>query len=55
MLFGCVEALEGFWRAVDDAAYAEEVTGQAQKLTHADTDGVPDTAPTFGAQWVRNP
>jgi hypothetical protein len=55
VLLGCVESLDGFWRAVDDAAYAEEVTGQAQKLTHADTDGVPDTAPTFGAQWVRLP
>jgi hypothetical protein len=53
VLFGCVEALDGFWRAVTDAAYAEEITGQAQKLTHADTDGVPDTAPAFGAQWCK--
>jgi hypothetical protein len=54
VLFGCVEALEGFWRAVQDAAYAEEVTGQSQKLTHAVID-VPEESPTAGAQWVRSP
>ena len=53
VLLGCIEALTGFWRAVEDAGYAESVTGQAQKLTHAALD-VPEVAPNlFGAQWSK--
>ena len=53
VLLGCVEALTGFWRAVEDAGYAESITGQAQKLSHAALD-VPEEPPNlFGAQWAK--
>jgi hypothetical protein len=40
VLFGCIEDVRGFWRAVEDSEYAEDMTGQAQKLVHADLEDV---------------
>jgi hypothetical protein len=37
---GCVEDVRGFWRAVEDSAYMEEMTGQAHKLVHANVEDV---------------
>jgi len=56
VLFGCVEDSQGFWRAVEDSEYAEDVTGQAQKLCHADLEDVEDLETTrerTGPQWVK--
>jgi len=54
VLFGCFEDVKAFWQAVADAKYAEEITGQAQKLCHLDLQGV-ETVHTIGrlpgAQW----
>ena len=53
VLFGCVEALNGFWKAVNLAGYAETVTGQAQKLSHADLDVPEDPPNLFSPQWAK--
>lgn len=56
VLFGCIEDVTGFWRAVRDSSYAEDMTGQAQKLTHADLEAVEDedqACQRSGAQWTR--
>lgn len=56
VLMGCAEDVHAFWRAVEDADYAEAVTGQAQKLIHADTEDVIDLAAAKtlrGAQWQK--
>lgn len=57
VVFGCREDVEGFWRAVDDAEYAEEITGQAQKLVHADTRDVfhVDDLGTHASSWQWRP
>jgi hypothetical protein len=54
VLFGCIEDVQAFWRSVEDSSYAEEVTGQAQKLCHADLEQVIDVAKAkrlSGPQW----
>jgi hypothetical protein len=56
VLFGCIEDVHGFWRAVEDSEYAEDLTGQAQKLVHADLEDVEDveTASTrAGPAWQK--
>lgn len=56
MVFGCVEDVEAFWRSVRDSAYAEEITGQAQKLTHADiedVESVDEAKGRKGPQWKK--
>lgn len=55
VLFGCIEDVSAFWTAVKRSAYAEEITGQAQKLSHADLESVCEyeEAPTVGPQWER--
>lgn len=57
VLMGSREDVAGFWRAVDDSAYMESMTGQAHKLVHADTESMVtmadvDTWP--GWAWQRN-
>ena len=54
VLFGCIEDVEGFWRAVRDSQYAEDMTGQAQKLVHADLEQVEEVEAArlrAGPQW----
>ena len=54
VLFGCIEDVLGFWRALEDSQYAEDMTGQAQKLVHADLEGVEDAEAArlrAGPQW----
>lgn len=54
VLFGCIEDVLGFWRAVEDSAFAEDMSGQAQKLCHADLEKVLDSevaACQKGDQW----
>ncbi len=56
VLFGCIEDVDGFWRAVRDSQYAEDMTGQAQKLTHADLEGVEEVEHARlreGPQWSK--
>ena len=56
MLFGCVEDVSAFWRAVEDSKYAEAMTGQAQKLCHSALTSVADpdiVSAHCTAQWVR--
>ena len=56
VLFGCIEDVTGFWRAVEDSQYAEDMTGQAQKLVHADLEGVEETQAAglrSGPQWSK--
>lgn len=36
LLFGCIEDVEAFWKAHGRALRAQGITGQAQKLCHAD-------------------
>ncbi len=36
ILLGCREQNKGFWRAVSDAIFIEQTTGQPQKLSYAD-------------------
>lgn len=58
VLFGCVEDVQGFWRAVEDCSFAEEMTGQAQKLLHANLDFVLDMDTVrgyHGPQWRKTP
>jgi hypothetical protein len=58
VLFGCIEDVLGFWRAVTDSEYAEDVSGQAQKLVHADLENVEDVQAAgrrAGPQWNKNP
>lgn len=57
VLFGSREDVKGFWAAVADSGFAEDLTGQAQKLTHADLEGVEtlehaDARP--GWAWQKN-
>lgn len=49
---GCAEHLASFWKAVRLAAYAEQTTGQAQRLVYADT-AVPEWIARTGARWTR--
>lgn len=54
VLFGCVEDVTSFWRGLEDSQYAEEMTGQAQKLVHANLEGVEsvqEAGQRSGAQW----
>ena len=56
VLFGCVEDVTSFWRALEDSQYAEAMLGQAQKLAHANLEGVEsveETRQRFGAQWEK--
>lgn len=56
VLFGCIEDVEAFWRAVKDSDYAEAMTGQAQKLVHADVEDVEDVETArmrTGPQWQK--
>lgn len=57
LLFGCIEDVEAFWRARDeDSEFAEEMTGQAQKLQHAILHGVlsiEEARQKGGPQWVK--
>lgn len=51
---GCLEDLKGFWRAVEDAQFAESMLGQPQKLCNADLTGVHEPASVYhahSAQW----
>ena len=49
--FTCREDLDGFWKAVDQARYIEQVTGQCQKLTYA-TKNVHKEIEKELPQWV---
>lgn len=40
VLFGCIEDVRGFWKAVEVSGGTDDMTGQAQKLVHADVEGV---------------
>lgn len=54
VLFGCIEDVTAFWRAVDDSGFAETMSGQAQKLCHADLEKVlaaEKAACLKGDQW----
>lgn len=52
-LFGCIEALEGFWQAVSDARFAKETPPSEQKLSYA-TVTVPQLWETpKGAAWKK--
>jgi len=58
VLFGCVEDVTGFWRATEDSQYAEDMTGQAQKLVHADledVESVEEAAARPGPAWKKTP
>ena len=54
VLMGCAEDVLGFWRAVEDCSYQEQMTGQATKLCHADTEDVPtENDLTKAHQWSK--
>jgi len=56
VLFGCIEDVSAFWRAVEDSEYAEDLTGQAQKLVHSDLEQVEDLDAArlrVGPQWSK--
>lgn len=58
VMIGCIEDAEAIWRAVEDSRYAEEITGQAQKLVHADLEDVIELESLrrqSGAQWNKRP
>jgi len=50
VLFGCVEDEIAFDRAIEDSGFAETMTGQASKLTHA---RIVRAAPGFGPAWQK--
>ncbi len=54
VLFGCLEDVEAFWRAVKLSWATEDYMGQAQKLCHANLEDVLDVATASGYkgdQW----
>ena len=56
VLLGCLEDVKGFWRAAEDASYAQAMLGQPQKLCGADLTGVhsPASLPfAHSAQWSK--
>ena len=56
VLLGCVEDVAALWTAVSDAKYAQEMTGQTQKLCRIDLTQAhtPDSVAGLGtAQWIK--
>lgn len=56
LLFGCIEDVSAFWSARARAQWSQDMTGQPQKLVHADLSAVldVDTAEDMpGARWVK--
>jgi hypothetical protein len=54
VMLGCIEDLAAFWKAHGRSLYAKDMTGQSQKLLHANLDGFLDSeaAALFsGPQW----
>lgn len=57
VLMGCYEDVKGFWRAVEDAQYQEEITGQSQKMCYGDTENVLELEalpPSSSFQWRKD-
>lgn len=50
VLLGCVEDRTALERSIDDSRYAESMTGQAQKLVHAEIDW---SRPGTGPAWTK--
>lgn len=55
---GCYEHARSYWKAVSKARYAQEMTGQAQRLVYADSTTIPDPdhlgmLRENTARWVR--